>query len=79
VVAVPHEKWGERPKAFVVLKDGMAVTPEDVIAHVRERLAHFKAPDEVVVLDELPKTSTGKVKKFVLRDSEWAGHDKKVN
>ncbi|CAN5735045.1 AMP-binding protein [soil metagenome] len=70
VVAVPDEKWGERPRAFVVLKDGAEASPGEIIDHVRERLAHFKAPDEVTVLAELPKTSTGKVQKFVLRDAE---------
>jgi fatty-acyl-CoA synthase len=79
VVAVPHEKWGERPKAFVVLKEGFEATATEIIAHVREHLAHFKAPDEVTVLDELPKTSTGKVQKYVLRDAEWAGQEKRVN
>ncbi len=79
VVAVPHQKWGERPKAFVVLKEGSEATADEIIAHVRERLAHFKAPDEVAVLGELPKTSTGKVQKYVLRDAEWVGMDKRVN
>ncbi len=79
VVAVPHDKWGERPKAFVVLKPGESVIEEDVIEHVRARLAHFKAPDSVDIVDELPKTSTGKIQKFVLRDKEWAGYDKRVN
>jgi fatty-acyl-CoA synthase len=79
VVAVPSEKWGERPKAFVVLKEGTAAEPEEIIEHVRERLAHFKAPDEVEMVAELPKTSTGKIQKYVLRDKEWAGHEKRIN
>jgi len=79
VVAVPNEQWGERPKAFVVLKPGESATGEDIIAHVRDRLAHFKAPDQVEIVDELPKTSTGKVQKYVLREKEWAGYDKRVN
>ena len=79
VVAVPDDKWGERPKAFVVLKDGMEASEEDVIAHVRGRLAHFKAPDQVEIVEELPKTSTGKIQKYVLREAEWAGRTKKVN
>jgi fatty-acyl-CoA synthase len=79
VVAVPHDKWGERPKAFVVLKPGESATEDDMIEHVRARLAHFKAPDAVDVVDELPKTSTGKIQKFVLRDKEWAGYDKRIN
>ncbi len=79
VVAVPHDKWGERPKAFVMLKPGTEAEPEEIIEHVRSQLAHFKAPDEVEIVDQLPKTSTGKIQKFVLRDKEWAGHEKRIN
>jgi len=79
VVAVPHEKWGERPKAFVILKAGESATEDELIEHVRDRLARFKAPDVVDIIAELPKTSTGKIQKFVLRDKEWAGHNKRVN
>jgi fatty-acyl-CoA synthase len=73
VVATPHERWGERPKAFVTLKEGAAATEAELLAHVRERLASFKCPD-AIEFGPLPKTSTGKVQKFVLRDREWAGH-----
>ena len=79
VVAIPHPTWGERPKAFVTLRDGSEVTPAELIAHVRATIAHFKAPDEVVVVDGLPKTSTGKIQKFVLREQEWQGVDKRIN
>jgi fatty-acyl-CoA synthase len=79
VVAVPHEKWGERPKAFVTLKGGETVEPSEIIEHVRSQLAPFKAPDEVEVVEELPKTSTGKIQKYVLRDKEWAGYDKRIH
>jgi fatty-acyl-CoA synthase len=79
VVAMPHERWGERPKAFVVLRPGVSVAPADIVAHVRERLAHFKAPDEVEIVDTLPKTSTGKIQKYVLREALWAGHDKRIH
>jgi fatty-acyl-CoA synthase len=67
VVAKPDEKWGETPCAFVELKPGLAATEEEMIAWCRERLAHFKAPRRVVFLD-VPKTSTGKVQKFKLRE-----------
>jgi fatty-acyl-CoA synthase len=77
VVAVPHEHWGERPKAFVTLKDGADVTAEELIAFCRERLAHFKCPD-AIEFGPLPKTSTGKVQKFVLREQEWAGRDTRI-
>jgi fatty-acyl-CoA synthase len=78
VVAIPHEYWGERPKAFVTLKPGAAATGEEIVAFCRERLAGYKCPDAVEFCD-LPKTSTGKVQKFVLREREWAGHQKRIN
>jgi fatty-acyl-CoA synthase len=79
VVAVPHETWGERPKAFVTLKPGEAIEPSQIIEHVRSQLAHFKAPDEVEVVEELPKTSTGKIQKYLLREKEWAGYEKRIH
>jgi acyl-CoA synthetase (AMP-forming)/AMP-acid ligase II len=75
VVAMPHELWGERPFAFVVLKPGATAEPVEIIDHVRTRLARFKAPDVVQMVATLPKTSTGKIQKFVLRDRIRAGHD----
>jgi len=69
VVAKPDEKWGETPCAFVVLKPGATASAEELIAHCRANLAHYKSPRHVVFRD-LPMTSTGKVQKFVLRD--WA-------
>ncbi len=69
VVAKPDQKWGEVPCAFVALKDGAApVTGEALIAYCQERLARFKCPKQVV-FGTLPKTSTGKIQKAVLRDS----------
>ncbi len=79
VVAMPHDHWGERPKAFVVLKPGRSAEPDDIIAHVRDRIAHFKAPDEVEIVEELPKTSTGKIQKYVLREQVWEGREKRIN
>jgi fatty-acyl-CoA synthase len=79
VVAMPHDKWGERPKAFVVLRDSADADPDELIEHVRGRIARFKAPDEIEFLDALPKTSTGKVQKYALRELAWAGHDKRIN
>jgi fatty-acyl-CoA synthase len=66
VVAEPDPKWGESPCAFVELKPGAQATEAQLIDHCRERLAHFKAPRRVV-FGALPKTSTGKIQKFVLR------------
>jgi fatty-acyl-CoA synthase len=67
VVARPDDKWGETPCAFVTLKPGEAATAEEIIAFCRDAMAHFKAP-KTVVFGPLPKTSTGKIQKFVLRD-----------
>ncbi len=73
VIGVPDDKWGERPKAFVVLRAGQSATPEELIAHVRSKIASYKAPRDIEITRELPKTSTGKIQKFVLRDAERAG------
>jgi fatty-acyl-CoA synthase len=78
IVAIPDEKWGERPKAFVSLKDGESVTQDELIDFCKERIARFKAP-AAVEFGDLPKTSTGKVQKFVLRDAEWSDRDRKIN
>ncbi len=79
VIAIPHERWGERPKAFVVPKIGEKPDRQEIIDHVRSRLARFKAPDEVEMVQTLPKTSTGKIQKFVLRDREWGERDRRIN
>ena len=79
VIGVPDDKWGERPKAFVVLRAGESATPEELIAHVRTKIASYKAPRDIDITLELPKTSTGKIQKFVLRDSEWAGRIHRVH
>jgi len=78
VIGVPDEKWGERPKAFVVLKDGFLVEESELIDHVRVKIARYKAPRNVDFLVELPKTSTGKIQKFALRDREWASKTHRV-
>ena len=67
VTARPDDKWGETPCAFVTLKEGESATEAEIVAFCRDNLAHFKAPKTVVFCD-LPKTSTGKVQKFVLRE-----------
>ena len=72
VVGMPHEKWGESPHAFVVLRDGVETTAAELKLHVRDNLAHFKTPQWVSFIDELPKTATGKVQKFVLRGGRAA-------
>ncbi len=78
IVAIPHEKWGEVPKAFVVPKPGTNPTEQDIIQYCRDNIAHYKCP-KAVEFGELPKTSTGKIKKYVLREKEWKGQEKRVN
>lgn len=77
VVGAPHEKWGESPKAYVTLKPGKELTQEALIAFCREHIAHFKAPTSVV-FGPLPKTSTGKIQKFRLREKDWEGKEKRI-
>jgi fatty-acyl-CoA synthase len=67
VVGLPHEKWGETPQAFIVLKPGAGTTPEELRLFCREHLAHFKVPHGFEFIAELPKTATGKIQKYVLR------------
>jgi fatty-acyl-CoA synthase len=67
VVAQPHEKWGETPIAFVELRPGKSVSEDELVAYCYDRLARFKVP-KTIVFGPLPRTSTGKVQKFVLRE-----------
>lgn len=68
VAGMPHEKWGETPHAFIVLKDGKVADADEMRTFARDNLAHFKAPTEYHFVDELPKTATGKIQKFQLRE-----------
>ncbi|NNC42707.1 MAG: long-chain-fatty-acid--CoA ligase [Acidimicrobiia bacterium] len=77
VIGEPDETWGEVPVAYVALKPDVRATEEDIINHVKNTIARYKAPRRVV-FTELPKTSTGKIQKFVLRDKAWAGHDRHI-
>jgi fatty-acyl-CoA synthase len=77
VIAVPAEKWGEVPKAFVTLHPGATVTPEELTGFCREHLAPFKCPKQFE-FEDLPKTSTGKIRKNVLREREWEGVEKRI-
>jgi len=72
VIPVPDDKWGEVPKAYVVPKPGSDPAAEDIIEFTKTHLARFKAP-KYVEFGELPKTATGKIQKFKLRDREWRG------
>jgi acyl-CoA synthetase (AMP-forming)/AMP-acid ligase II len=79
VIGVPDEKWGELVTALVVVKPGSEVTPDDLTAFCRERMAGFKCPKRIELRDELARTATGKLQKFKLREPFWAGHERKVN
>jgi len=79
VVSHPDARWGERPKAFVVVRPGETPpTAAQIIAHVRTQIAHYKAPDQVEIVESLPKTATGKIRKVELREAEWAGYGSRV-
>jgi fatty-acyl-CoA synthase len=78
VVGVPDPTWGEVPKAIVILKPGQRAAAQELIAFCRDRMAHFKAPKSVEFVDTLPKTATGKIQKFALREPYWAGHEKRI-
>jgi len=77
VIGIPDDKWGELVTALVVT-DGSAVTAEDLITHCRGTLAGFKCPKRVEFVSELPRTATGKLQKFKLREPFWAGRDRQV-
>ena len=77
VIGIPDEKWGELVTALVVT-DGTAVTAEDLITHCRGTLAGFKCPKRIEFVTELPRTATGKLQKFKLREPFWAGQDRQV-
>ncbi|HET9626950.1 MAG TPA: long-chain-fatty-acid--CoA ligase [Kofleriaceae bacterium] len=74
VVGMPSEKWGESPHAFVILRAGTTATSDELRQFTRDRLAHFKCPQEVHFVAELPKTATGKIQKFVLRGNRAGIH-----
>jgi fatty-acyl-CoA synthase len=74
VVGFPHERWGETPRAFVVLKAGASATEDEMREFAREKMAHFKVPHSFDFVPELPKTATGKIQKYVLRGKKAAIH-----
>jgi len=79
VVGIPDSEVGEVPKAFVVLKPGAKATARDLMLLCRERLAGFKCPRGIQFVPRLPKTATGKLQKFLLREQEWAGQEKRIH
>lgn len=75
IIPVPDEKWGEVPKALVVLRPGQKASEDELIEHCRERLTHYKCPQSVEFLEQLPRTGTGKVLKRELRKKYWQGQE----
>jgi fatty-acyl-CoA synthase len=79
VIGVPDEKWGETIKAIVVRAPGADVDEAAVIAHCKQKMAGYKSPTSVDFVDAIPRTATGKVQKFKLREPHWSGRDRQVN
>lgn len=79
VIGVPDDKWGELVTALVVVAEGQQVTEAEIIAHCKSRIAGYKAPKKVEFRDGIPRTATGKIQKFKLRESFWAGAERQVN
>ncbi|HWG93784.1 MAG TPA: AMP-binding protein [Mycobacteriales bacterium] len=79
VIGVPSERWGETIKALVVLAEGASADEAELIAHCKARLAGYKAPTSVELRESIPRTATGKVQKFKLREQYWTGLDRQVN
>ncbi|MCH2187756.1 long-chain-fatty-acid--CoA ligase [Myxococcota bacterium] len=78
VIGVPHEKWGETPKALVVLRANETSNEEALLEFCRNQMSHFKCPTSIDFVSELPRTATGKLQKFKLREPFWAGQ-RRVN
>jgi long-chain acyl-CoA synthetase len=79
VIGVPDDRWGELPKAIVVLRPGTSASAGEILAHVRAQLADFKVPRSVEFAAVLPRTPSGKIQKHVLREPYWAGRSRRVN
>jgi fatty-acyl-CoA synthase len=79
VIGVPDDRWGETIKALVVPAEGQSVTEAEIISWCKERLARYKAPTSVEIIESIPRTATGKVQKFKLREPYWKGQDRQIN
>jgi len=79
VIGVPSQRWGEEVKAVIVAKAGHTPREDDVIAWARERIAAFKAPKSIEIIDAFPRTATGKVLRRELKEKYWRGYERKVN
>jgi fatty-acyl-CoA synthase len=79
VIGVPSEKWGETVKALVVVVEGEQVTEDEIISYCKQRMAGYKAPTSVEFRESIPRTATGKIQKFMLREEYWTGQQRQVN
>ncbi|MCU1613788.1 MAG: AMP-dependent synthetase and ligase [Frankiales bacterium] len=79
VIGVPDDKWGEMVTALVVVAEGEMVTEQDIIAHCRGRIAGYKIPKRVEIRQAIPRTATGKIQKFKLREQFWSTSERQVN
>jgi acyl-CoA synthetase (AMP-forming)/AMP-acid ligase II len=79
VIGVPSDRWGETVKALIVPAAEAQVTEEEIIAYCKKRLAGFKAPTSVEFRDSIPRTASGKIQKFKLRQQYWQEHERQVN
>jgi len=78
-IGAPDERWGETPVALIVLRPGGEATEAELIAFCRDRLAHFKCPTQIRFVDALPRTATGKLQKFKLREAFWPSGERRVH
>src|SRR3546814_12077219 len=78
VVGIPHEKWGEMVTAAIEVKDGMSIDTAELLALCKERLGSIKAPKQIDIWPELPRSTAGKTLRRAVRDHYWAGMDRKI-
>jgi acyl-CoA synthetase (AMP-forming)/AMP-acid ligase II len=79
VIGVPDDKWGEMVTALVVCAEGQQVTEEEIITHCRGKIAGYKIPKRVEFRDAIPRTATGKIQKFKLREDYWSTSERQIN
>ena len=79
VIGIPSERWGETPLALIVPREGATPTSDEIVQHCRANMAGFKIPRQIEFVETLPRTATGKLKKFELREAYWQGVGKRVN
>jgi fatty-acyl-CoA synthase len=79
VIGIPDDKWGELVTALIVRAEGQQATEEEIIAHCRGRIAGYKIPKRVEFREDIPRTATGKIQKFKLRESFWSTSERQVH